>query len=123
MKTQIERIDKAITSNESWTWKELDIQPTLGEAYRYSVEAENELPNFNDVIWDDDIDAILNSMRREGITEFTISSSFSGLIETIARFIDKGCALDGIVQINDRLGRDFQTGERLKLPAFKMTTG
>ncbi len=118
MKTQIERINKALASNEKWTWKELDIQPTFGEAYRYSIEAENELPNFSDIIWSEDIDAILDSMKREGITEFTISSTFSSLIETIDKLIEKGCSLNGIVKINDRFSTDWETGKRRKIPAF-----
>lgn len=121
MKVRIERVDRALESRGNWTWKELNIQPTLGEAYRYSIEAENELPNFNDIIWNEDVDDILDCMRREGITEFTISSSFSGLIEAIGLFTDRGCVLNGVVKINDRWGRDFYTCERLKIPAFKMT--
>jgi len=121
MKAQIERINKALASKEKWTWRELDIQPTFGEAYRYSLKSENELPNFGEIIWSEDIDAILDCMKREGIIEFTISSNFSGLIETIAQFISRGCTLDGIVQINDRWERDYQTGKRLKIPALKMT--
>lgn len=121
MKVRIERVDKALESRGNWTWKELNIQPTLGEAYRYSIKAENELPNYYDVIWNEHIDAILECMKREGITEFTVSSTFSGLIETIAQFTDRGCVLNGIIRINDCWERDRQTGERLKIPAFKMT--
>ncbi|MCM1275474.1 MAG: hypothetical protein NC299_08915 [Lachnospiraceae bacterium] len=121
MKTQIERIDKALASNGKWTWKELDIQPTFGEAYRYSIEAENELPNFSDIIWIDDIDRILDSMKREGVTEFTISSTFSSLIDTIGMLIEKGCSLKGVVKINDRFGLNWETGRRHKIPAFLMT--
>jgi hypothetical protein len=81
---------------------EIGCQWTLGQAYLYSKEAGNDLPNFAEVIWDDDIETILADCRRLGVKEFTISSTFSSLIETIARFEELGCTLDGIVRVKER---------------------
>lgn len=44
-------------------------------------EAGNDLPNFAEVIWDDDIETILADCRKLGVREFTISSTFSSLLE------------------------------------------
>ena len=67
--------------------KDAGINPTLFWAYRTSKEeSDNDLIDFNGAIWDYDIKEIADCLRAEGITEFTISSTFSGLIETLAAF-------------------------------------
>ena len=114
MKYKVEAIE---SMQKETRWTELGIQWTLGQAYLYSKEAGNDLPNFSEVIWDEDIETILADCRRLGIKEFTISSTFSSLITTIARFEELGCQLDGIVKINDR----YAWGDRKQIPAFKLT--
>ena len=57
--TRIELLDKA--AENGTRFKDIDINPTFGAAYFYSVDAENELINFAEVIWDYDIDPILES--------------------------------------------------------------
>ena len=47
-------------------------------AYRRSEDAGNDLIDFSEVIWDEDIDPIAETFQENGITEFTISSTFSG---------------------------------------------
>jgi len=120
MKTRIEALDKAYENHEYYG--DIDMNRTLQTAYLYSLEAGNELPNFGDVIWDDDIEAIIADCRKYGITEFTISSTFSSLIQTVATFEESGCKLDGIVKINSRFS-DWHTGEKEIIPAFKMILG
>ncbi len=118
---KIEVLEKAVENKMNY--KDVDVNQTFGEAYFYSIEAGNDLINFGEVIWDDDIDAILENCRRFGIESFTISSTFSSLIKTIAEFQKKGCKLDGLVEINSRYA-DWRTGiERRKerIPAFKMS--
>ena len=120
MKNHIEVIDKAIENNSRASWKELNFNSTFGEAYLYSLEAGNDLPNYGEVIWDTDIDEILADCRKTGITEFTISSTFSSLIETIAEFQKRGCMMQGLVEINSRYDRNWRTGEKKRIPAFLM---
>ena len=55
MKYTIEAIENA---KPGMRWEEIGCQWTLGQAYLYSKEAGNDLPNFAEVIWDEDIDAI-----------------------------------------------------------------
>lgn len=80
MKYTIEAIENA---KPGMRWEEIGCHWTLGQAYLYSKEAGNDLPNFAEVIWDYDIEAILEDCRKLGVKEFTISSTFSSLIETI----------------------------------------
>ena len=60
------------------------INPTAFWAYRRSEDAGNDLIDFSEVIWDEDIDPIAETFRENGITEFTISSTFSGLIPRVS---------------------------------------
>ena len=117
MKYTIEAIENA---KPGMCWEEIGCQWTLGQAYLYSKEAGNDLPNFADVIWDHDIEAILADCRKLGVKEFTISSTFSSLIETIAKFEELGCMLDGIVKVKERYTH-FGSDEHALIPAFKMT--
>jgi hypothetical protein len=118
--TIIEILDKA--AKNGTRFKDIDINPTFEAAYFYSIDAENELINFAEVIWDYDIDPILENCQRLGISEFTISSTFSGLIETIAELQKRGCTLDGLTEINSRYS-DWKTGKKQRIPAFKMSIG
>ena len=123
MMKKIEVLEEAATKGIKYS--EIDVNPTFGAAYFYSDEAENDLINFAEVIWDHDIDAIIENCRRFGITEFTISSTFSSLIITIAEFEKRGCKLEGLVEINSRYN-DWNAcfeGETRKerIPAFKIS--
>ena len=117
MKYTIEAIENA---KPGMRWEEIGCQWTLGQAYLYSKEAGNDLPNFAEVIWDDDIETILADCRKLGVREFTISSTFSSLITTIAELQKKGCTLDGLTEINSRYD-DWKTGKKERIPAFKMS--
>ena len=48
MKYTIEAIENA---KPGMRWEEIGCQWTLGQAYLYSKEAGNDLPNFAEVIW------------------------------------------------------------------------
>ncbi len=115
MKIHIEEIDKAIENDFRGY---LSFNRTFCGAYVYSLEAENDLPNFDEVIWDTDIAEIITDCHRTGITEFTISSTFSSLIETIAAFQKQGCTMQGLVEINSRYDTDWRTGEKKRIHAF-----
>ena len=68
----------------------------------------------------------MENCRRFGIKEFTISSTFSSLILTIAELQKKGCKLDGLVEINSRYddwraGLNGSESRKERIPAFKMS--
>ena len=123
MMKEIEILEEAATKGTRYS--EINVNSTFGAAYFYSKAAGNDLINFAEVIWDYDIDEILENCRRFGITEFTISSTFSSLIVTIAELQKKGCKLEGLIEINSRFD-DWKScfeGETKKerIPAFKIS--
>ncbi|MDD6963713.1 MAG: hypothetical protein PUJ52_01435 [Firmicutes bacterium] len=120
---KIEILDKARENRTRYS--EIGINSTFGAAYFYSLEAGNDLINFDEVIWDRDIDEILENCRRFGIEGFTISSTFSSLITTIAEFQKRGCKLEGLIEINSRFD-DWKAGlegesRKERIPAFKIS--
>ena len=120
---RIEILDKA--AETGMKYNDIDVNPTFCQAYFYSLEAGNDLINFGEVIWDYDIDPILENCRRFGIEAFTISSTFSSLILTIAELQKRGCKLDGLVEVNSRYddwraGLDGSERRKERIPAFKM---
>ena len=119
MKTIIDAIEQALASHSKWSWKQLGFNPTFGQAYLYSRDAGNDHLNFSETIWDDEIPAILDDCRRTGITEFTISSTFSSMVKTIAEFERHGFRLQGMTEINSNM-ESWDTGEKERIPAFKM---
>ncbi len=96
------------------------INPTLFWAYRNSQRANNELIDFSETIWEEDIAPTVTFLRNEGITEFTISSTFSSLIATLAAFEKHGCTMNGLTEVNATY-TDFVTGEPKRIPAIRMS--
>ena len=96
------------------------IEPTVFWAYRHSMRNGNELIDFADVIWDEDIKAIADTLDENGITEFTISSTFSGLIATLAAFDKQDFKMAGITEVNANY-TDWMTNERARVPAIRLT--
>lgn len=86
-------------------------------AYNNSIDDGNEEIDFNDVIWDRDIEPIINTCRENGIETFTISSTFSSLTETLWIMAQNGCTILGMKEVNASY-KDWQTGERAKIPAL-----
>lgn len=65
---EIRTFEAAIEQNAT-SLEELNINATLFWAYRTSKETGNELIDFNEVIWDYDIEEIAQTLRANGITE------------------------------------------------------
>ena len=118
MKTRIEAIENLIAKDGNLS--DINVNHTFGRAYSHSLEAGNELIDFDDVIWDDDIKEIIENCKRFGITEFTISSGFSSIIETLGEFSELGCKVDGIVKVKS-IHKDRQTGENRIVPAIRIS--
>lgn len=115
---KIEAFENAI-ANQVKDIREIGINPTMFWAYRDSQEAENDMLNFPDVIWEEDIAPIVEACREYGIHEFTISSTYSSLIETMAEFEKLGCKLAGLTTVKTR-HIDFLTQEKEIKPAILM---
>lgn len=117
---EIRRFEELMNAKENISLKDAGVNSTLYWAYRTSKEESgNDLIDFNEVIWDYDIKEIADTLREEEITEFTISSTFSSLIETLAEFEKHGIYMNGLTTVNARY-TDWQTGEYAKIPAIKM---
>lgn len=99
--------------------QERGINATLYWAYRNSKDSDNDLIDFDEVIWDNDVQPICETLKENGITEFTISSTSSSLIATLAKFDEQGFKMDGIVRVKSRY-TNWSTGERELIPAIKM---
>ena len=115
----IERIENIIANPEGKSFESENINPTFYWAYRTAKSTGNELIDFHDVIWERDIPQIVSNLREFGITEFTLSCSFSGLINTIAEFAKLGCTIDGMTSVKADY-KDFSTGEAEILNAIKL---
>lgn len=114
---RIEVFEKAM--NEGGSLKDYGINSTLFAAYRDCQETGNDNIDFNGVIWDYDVAEISKILKENGIKEFTISSTFSSLIERLAAFEKEGIKMAGLTEVNASY-TDFKTGERARIPAIRM---
>lgn len=120
MKNEIRKIEKAMETAKitgKFSWDLIGVNATFGKAYQHTKEAGNDLLNFDDVIWDYDVEGIVNNCREFGVKEFTISAPFSNVLEMLAKFEDEGCKLQGLTKVKDR----YTEGE--SIPAFLVTVG
>lgn len=98
-------------------FKDSGINSTMYWAYERSKEAGNDIIDFSEVIWDYDIEPIVKACREYGIDHITISSTFSGLITTLAEFEKQGCKMDGLTKVKTSY-TDRETGEKQTRPAI-----
>lgn len=106
---RIETFEKAMQEDTNLT--ELGINPTLFRAYLVSKDANRELIDFGDVIWDREVPAICEALRDNDVSEFTISSTFSSLIPTLAVFEENGYRVAGLTKTKPTI-----TGWGAKVP-------
>jgi len=106
-------------ANECKDLNAAGVEPTVFWAYRHTMRNGNELIDFSDVIWDEDIKAIADTLSENDIAEFTISSTFSGLIKTLVEFEKYGFKMTGTTEVNANY-KDWQTGEYAKVPALRL---
>ena len=95
------------------------INPTMYWAYIKSCEAENIILDFNDVIWESDIQAIVDTCNKVGIKQFTISSSFTGLLKTLYEFSKRGFKVAGVIEVRANY-MDFFNQDKAIVPAVHL---
>lgn len=115
---KIELFERAI-EEQAGSLKEWGINQTLFWAYRNSIVAGNGEINFEDVIWDYDIEEIAKTLKENGISGFTISCTFSSLIPTLAEFAKHGFQMAGLTEVKAKY-TDWQTGKPAVIPAIRM---
>lgn len=97
---KIEKFEEAKENQK--TYEEANINSTLGQAYFRSQDADYDLINFDDVIWDHDVEAIVNECKAQNITMITITSGYSGMIQTFGAFDKLGCRIVGMTELKKR---------------------
>ena len=117
MKTPIPAIEKVIAERSKSTEENINIR--LFWAYKHSLEAGNDLINFYDVIWERDIEGIVENLNYYKINEFSISSNFSGLITILAAFDKYGFTMAGITDAKETY-IDLTTNEKTVSKAIRM---
>ena len=94
---QIEVIEKLIA--KEITFDEVYVNDTVFNAYRATQRGKIEILNFPDVIWKRDIPEIIDFCKEHKIKEITITSTFSGLLDTLEIFADYGCEIVGLTKV------------------------
>ena len=61
-------------------------------------------------------DSLIECLRKNGVSEFTFSSGWSGAIESVWFFQQNGCTLAGMIESTVIASRSPKTHE--KMPAF-----
>ena len=115
---RIEILDQAM-NEQVRDLNELGINPSLMKAYRTSLKVDNDHINFEEVIWDREIEPITTFLKANGVCEITISSTFSSLISTLVLFEKNGFQIAGITEVTAGY-TDFRTGTYAKVPALRL---
>ena len=115
---KIEVFEKAI-ENKVPNLREVGINPTLFWAYRNLEETGNDKIDFNECIWEHEIEDITRCLKENGSYEFTISSTYSSLIETLAEFQKYGFQMAGLTEVNARY-TEVGSDKKKRIPAIRM---
>jgi len=99
--------------------KESGINHLLVKCYRNTQESGNEILDIDEIIWEHDYDELVRDLRRFGITEFTISTTFSGVFNAMEALIERGCTLEGMTRVYERFP-SWMGGEHEQKPAMLM---
>ena len=99
MKT-IDKIEKV--KNMNVLLEDVGINRTFYWAYIRTQETTNEKLDFEDVIWESDVEGIIKNCKEFGLKEITISSRFASLIDILAEFEKQGAKLIGLTKVTTR---------------------
>lgn len=97
---KIAAVEKALASKEAY--KASGINSTVCSAYKESKISEKEFIDFNNVIWDNEVLEIVKQLKEFDVKQFTISSGYSNLLDTVQVFVDNGCTVKGLIKINKK---------------------
>ena len=101
--------DKAIAEGEDF-WR-------VFKMYENAQDHGNEYIDLHDVIWDKDVPALIERLRKAGIKKFTFSSTWSSTVETAWLFLQNGCKVEGMAEINGT-STAFMSDEYERVPAY-----
>lgn len=90
----------------------------VGRAYFVTKERNNELLDFSDCVFENDVADIVATLREYGVDKFTVSSGFSGLLCLLDEFVRCGCTLGEMVKVNGGYGGI--TDKQVLVPAIRV---
>lgn len=82
--------------------KEWGINNKFYRAYQKTLKTNNETIDFDNVLWDQDVEEIIKHCKEFEIKYITISSNYSGLIQTLGLFVDNGCKIRELKKIKSQ---------------------
>ena len=94
---KIEKLEQA--KQQKANFKEWGINPTFYWAYQKTLDINNETIDFEDVVWEKDVEQIIRHCKEFHIKTITISSNFSGAIQILGMFADNGCKIKGMKKV------------------------
>lgn len=68
--------------------------------YEEAKDCENEFIDIHDPIVEADIRVLLEAFRKYEIKKFTFSNGWTDAVETAWRFVQNGCSVEGMAEIN-----------------------
>ena len=90
-------------------------------SYHKSKEAGKDLIDFNELIWPNEIEVIVNTLKANDIKEFTISCRSTNLIDCLVIFEKFNCKMNGFAEV--KTGWKRIDGSVETIPALKMIIG
>lgn len=88
--------------------------------YTEMKECGNQMIDLHDCHEDNAAETI-SFFKKYGIQQFTFSSTWSSAVKTSWAFIQSGCALAGMTNINSLYIKPFSHGQREQVPAYIFT--
>ena len=85
--------------------------------YEEAKDCGNKYIDLNEVIWEEQVETTIKTLRENGIEYFTFSSGWSSAVETAWLFTQNGCRLEGLIEINTKY-KDFRTGKNKKAHGY-----
>lgn len=110
----IAEIEKA---EKNGTLAEIGISNNFYWAYKRAVECDLKYIDFDGILWDRDIDLVMNDLKRYGIKTFTISNTSTGLMGNLTAFCERGCKISGMVTVKKyRHDDEVKSAIKLQMP-------
>ncbi|MCR4623217.1 MAG: hypothetical protein K5780_00955 [Alphaproteobacteria bacterium] len=91
------------------------------KAYQKSRKIGKDLIDFHDMIWPNEIEAIVNTLKANDIKDFTISCRSTNMIDCLAVFEKFNCKMNGITAT--KTGWKRIDGSEETITALKMRIG
>ena len=87
-------------------------------AYHKSKEVGKDLIDFDDMIWPNDVESIVNNLKVHEVKEFTISCRSTNLIDCLVIFEKFNCRINGLTEV--KTGWKLMDGSQETISALKM---